>query len=140
MRNVSTKLPFFENAGRYLERMGLQNLRATYYETIDGVCTINYAAMNGDDARGYINNHYDRAITPPALTAEQAQASVNPDLAVLSNRLALIPTSGKGEVLTYEFLTTAPDGEKLLIYVNAQNGAEEQILLLLETPYGTLTK
>ncbi|WP_368220766.1 germination protein YpeB [Anaerotruncus rubiinfantis] len=156
------KASIFENAGRYLERMGLQNLRATYYETIDGVCTINYAAMNGDitlytdlvkvgialddggtvffDARGYINNHYDRAITPPALTAEQAQASVNPDLAVLSNRLALIPTSGKGEVLTYEFLTTAPDGEKLLIYVNAQNGAEEQILLLLETPYGTLTK
>ena len=62
---------------------------------------------------------------------------------MLSERLALIPTSGQNEVLTYEFQTRAGEGDdaqKILVYVNASTGAEEQILLLLETPEGTMTK
>ena len=79
----------------------------------------------------------------PAITAEQALQSVNPSLTVLSERLALIPTSGQNEVLTYEFQARAgedADAQKVLVYINASTGAEEQILLLLETPEGTLTK
>ena len=68
---------------------------------------------------------------------------MSPSLTVLSQRLALIPTSGQNEVLTYEFQTRAGEGDdaqKILVYVNASTGAEEQILLLLETPEGTMTK
>lgn len=68
---------------------------------------------------------------------------MSPSLTVLSERLALIPTSGQNEVLTYEFQTRAGEGDdaqKILVYVNASTGAEEQILLLLETPEGTMTK
>ena len=46
-------------------------------------------------------------------------------------------------MLTYEFQTRAGEGDdaqKILVYVNASTGAEEQILLLLETPEGTMTK
>ena len=57
-----------------------------------------------------------------------------------SVRTALIPTSGKGEVLTYEFTTRSKDGQQILVYVNAANGEEEQILILIQTPNGTLTK
>ena len=92
------------------------------------------------DARGYINNHRERALEPPAITEEEALASVNPSLTILSSRVALIPTSGQNEVLTYEFLAQSEGGQKLLTYINAATGAEEQILLLIETPGGTLTK
>lgn len=152
----------FQMAEKYLASLGVTGLRATYYETADGICTVNYAAMSGDvtlytdlikvgvalddgsivfyDARGYITNHYERTLPAPALTASEAQKSVNPSLAVESSRLALIPTAGQNEVLTYEFRAKAQDGQQLLVYVNAQTGAEEQILLLIETPQGTLTK
>ena len=149
----------------YLTSLGYEDMRATYYEKADGVCTINYAATSGNvilytdlikvgvalddgsivfyDARGYINNHRDRTLGEPAITAEEALQSVSPSLTVLSERLALIPTSGQNEVLTYEFQTRAGEGDdaqKILVYVNASTGAEEQILLLLETPEGTMTK
>ena len=158
----------FQRAGEYLAEQGYDNLRATYYEKSDGICTINYAAMQDGvtlytdlvkvgvalddgsivfyDARGYLTNHRDRALGQPALTAEEAAGSVSPLLAVRSNRPALIPTGGQNEVLCYEFLAEATDAgegaqpQKLLVYVNADTGEEEQILMLLETPYGTLTK
>ena len=153
-------------AETYLKSLGFENMRATYFETADGICTINYAAVQDDvilytdlikvgvalddgsivfyDARGYISNHHARALPAPQLTAEQAQQSVNQSLRILSSRLALIPTSGQNEVLTWEFQAQTTDNDdeqprRLLVYVNAVNGAEEQILILVETPEGTLT-
>lgn len=143
----------------------MRTWRATYYEKADGVCTINYAATSGNvilytdlikvgvalddgsivfyDARGYINNHRDRTLGEPAITAEEALQSVSPSLTVLSERLALIPTSGQNEVLTYEFRpkrAKARARRRCSSMVNASTGAEEQILLLLETSEGTMTK
>ena len=156
----------FRFAETYLKSLGFENMRATYFETADGICTINYAAVQDDvilytdlikvgvalddgsivfyDARGYISNHHARALPAPQLTAEQAQQSVNQSLRILSSRLALIPTSGQNEVLTWEFQAQTTDNDdeqprRLLVYVNAINGAEEQILILVETPEGTFT-
>ena len=47
-------------------------------------------------------------------------------------------------MLTWEFQAQTTDNDdeqprRLLVYVNAVNGAEEQILILVETPEGTLT-
>lgn len=152
----------FQFAEQYLQRLGYENMHATYYETNDGICTINYAATLGRtilytdlikvgvalddggivfyDARGYLNNHKQRTLPEPALTADQARDSLNPSLRVLGCRTALIPTSGRNEVFTYEFLTKTQDEQDLLVYVNTQNGAEEQLLILMKTPNGTLTK
>jgi hypothetical protein len=41
-------------------------------------------------------------------------------------------------VLTYEFKTKLGNNV-FLVYINAQNGEEEQILKLLNMPNGTLT-
>ena len=73
-------------------------------------------------------------------TVEQARQSVSSVLTVESTRLALIPTSGQNEVLTYEFLCSSSTGDKVLCYVDTQTGAEEQLLILLQTPNGMLTK
>lgn len=152
----------FSFANRYLEDMGIHDMGSTYYQISDGICTINYATIKNGivmypdlvkigvalddgsivffDARGYISNHRDRTIDPPTLSVEDAQKSVNPNLKIQSQKVALIPTSGKNEVLTYEFLTNTDKGQQILVYVNAYTGMEEEILLLVKTPDGVLTK
>lgn len=152
----------FSFANRYLDSLGIYDMRPTYYEIADGICTINYASVQDDiilytdlvkvgvalddggivffDSRGYIGNHRERTINPPTITAEQAAQSVNPNLSIINSKIALIPTSGKNEVLTYEFLTQSDEDQQILVYINAYTGAEEEILLLVKTPSGILTK
>ena len=52
----------------------------------------------------------------------------------------IIPTSGLNEVYCYEFLTTGPEDEHILVYINAETGREEQLLILMESENGVLTK
>ena len=92
------------------------------------------------DARGYLNNHRQRQLDSPALTPQQAAASVSPLLSIQSSRLVVIPTDGQNECFCYEFLASGDGGQQLLVYVNATTGAEENLLLLIQTPNGTLTK
>ena len=139
-------------------------MKDTYYETDNGVMTLNFAyydsasqticytdlikvevslqdgSILGLDARGYLVNHHDRTIAEPTLTVEQAQESLSDALTVDSVRPALIPSSGQNEVATYEFLCSSTTGDRILAYINSQTGAEEQLLILLQTPNGTLTK
>ena len=56
-----------------------------------------------------------------------------------SCRLALIPTAGKYERLCYEFVCADTNGGEYIIYVNAENGQQEKILILLEDENGSLT-
>ena len=88
-------------ARKYLEGLGIESMRETYYEIANNICTINFAyqqdgvvcytdlikvgvAMdNGDivslDTRGYIVNHQSRQIPAPALTREEAMEKVSHD-------------------------------------------------------------
>ena len=152
----------FQRAQAFLTEQGLTGMEATYYEVVEGVCIINYAATQEGvrlypdlikvgialddgsvafyDARGYLNNHRQRQLDPPALTPQQAAASVSPLLSIQSSRLVVIPTDGQNERFCYEFLASGDGGQQLLVYVNAATGAEENLLLLIQTPNGTLTK
>lgn len=148
-------------AQEYLDRMGYSGMVHNYYETAANVCTINFAYTqagvtyytdlikvgvaldNGEvvayDARGYITNHTQRAAQQPTVSPEEAAGAVS-DLLTGENRgLAVIPSQGMHEVLTYEFRCTNKDGQTVLVYVNAKTGLEEQILLLVETENGVLT-
>lgn len=92
----------------------------------------------GYDALGFLTSHHQRSIPAPRLTPQEARARLSPRIQVLSQQLALIPTAGKGEVLTYENKTRLGN-DNFLVYINAQNGEEENILKLLNLPNGTLT-
>lgn len=151
-------------AQAYLAENGLTSMEATYYEEKDGRLTINFAyfdpeaqvlcytdlvkvevaLQNGEilscDARGYVMNHHDRTFEAPALSPKEAQASVSQNLNMERVRLALIPSRGQEQVLTYEFLGSSATGDQVLSYINTQTGAEQELLLLVETPEGTLTK
>ena len=146
----------------FLNSIGYKNMYETYYATDDGICTINYALKIGDivcytdlikvgvaldngrilavDAHGYLMNHMERSLTEPKLSSAEAQNNLSPNLKVKSVKRALIPTASDREYLCYEFLCTGYDNEDILVYIDANTGVERQILLLLYSDGGTLTK
>ena len=151
-----------DKARAYLENLGFTSMKESYYETSNNICTVNFAysqkgvtaypdlikvsvAMdNGDvlsmDARGYITNHTERQIPEIKVSADEAKKSVSNLLTVESYSQAIIPTSGMNEVYCHEFVTKGPNDEHILVYINTQTGAEEQILILIESEEGVLTK
>ena len=151
-----------DKAKRFLEKLELGGFTETYYFTDEGVCVVSFAYLdgrtvcytdlikvgvamdNGDimlfEASGYLTNHTERAFNSVEISPEKAAEVISPDLSVRSTALALIPTDNGGEVRCYEFVCEAEDGQEILIYVNAVTGEQEDILILLKSDGGTLTK
>ncbi|MCI1955727.1 MAG: germination protein YpeB [Oscillospiraceae bacterium] len=150
-----------KKARAFLDGRGIRNMKESYYMIADNVCLINYAYVqdgvvcypdlvkvgvaldNGGivrfQAAGYIMNHTQRSLKA-RLTAQQAQKSVSPSLTVRQVRPALIPTPGKQEKLTYEFLCSGAQDDRVLVYINADTGYEEDILIIQQSDQGVLTK
>ena len=63
---------------------------------------------------------------------------MNTKLEILGEEKAVIPDEQGNEIYCYEFKGKVEDKE-FLVYVNVQNGEEENILMILETEGGTLT-
>ena len=149
-----------EKAKEFLEQKGFKNMKQTYYLKNDGVMTINYAYSQdgvlmypdlikvkvslddgqilGIETTGYLNNHTERDISKVKITKEQAREKLNKKLNIQSEILAVIQTEWKTEKLCYEFKGKVNDTE-YLVYINAENGEEEQILIITNTPNGVLT-
>ena len=66
------------------------------------------------------------------------QKNLNKNLEIKSEGLAVIPTEWKTEILCWEFKGTV-DETDFLVYINAETGKEEDILVIVNTPNGTLT-
>ena len=144
----------------FLQSKGLNNMTQTYYLKNNGIVTINYAYLqdnvimysdlikvkialdNGEvlgiETTGYLNSHYTRNIPKVKITENEAMKNLNKKLEINSSRLAFIPTEWKTEIFCYEFTGKINDMD-FLVYVNAQTGEEEDILLIVNTPNGTLT-
>ena len=149
-----------KKAKEFLEQKGFKNMKQTYYLKNDGVMTINYAYSQdgvimypdlikvkvslddgqilGIETTGYLNNHTERDISKVKITKEQAREKLNKKLNIQSEILAVIPTEWKTEILCYEFKGKVEDTE-YLVYINAENGEEEQSLIITNTPNGVLT-
>lgn len=145
----------------FLNKLGIMSMQSTYYEISNNVLTVNLAYSqdgilmytdlikigvaldNGEilsfDARGFLVNNRSRSFNTPSLTQEQAQKSLSPELSVESAQLCVIPSGGLNEIFCYEFKCSASDNQPVLVYVNADTGSEEQILLLLISENGQLT-
>ncbi len=147
-------------ASKFLERLGFTSMVDTYYLAEDNTATINYAYSqqnvvvypdlikvkvaldNGEivgfESKSYIFAHTQRDIPAPGVTMAQARAKINPRLKILGSGMAIIPTDYKTELLTYEFKGSL-DSQDFLVYINAETGREENILIIVNTPNGTLT-
>lgn len=147
-------------ANAYLESVGLTNLKETYFFESDGVCTINFAFLDGKticytdlvkvgvamdngeivfyEAGGYISNHKDRAFQTPEITEEEARSLISSKLTVNNTRLALIPTDSVEEKRCYEFSCISDDNQEVLVYINTAALVEEEILILQKSDGGIL--
>ena len=148
-----------EKARRFLEEKGFDNMEVNYHQKYNGGILFNFALTeenvtiypdlvkvkvaldNGEiigfDATPYYTSHHERDIPKPKLSLQEARAKLRDDFEVNSERLAIIP-KGKKEVLCYEFKGTHMNNE-FIIYVNAENGREEDVLQLVIDENGTLT-
>lgn len=148
-------------ARQYLTTIGIGSLTESYYEIAGNIITVNFAHLQNDitvyadlikvsvamdngeilgfDARGYLTNHTDRNIASPKISLDAARKNVSPKLTIKKEKMAIIPSTSLTEKLCYEFLCTGQDGENILVYINADTGAEEEILILLIDENGTLT-
>ena len=163
-RDVSSEILSQEEADSkakdYLERIGFKNMKETYYLKQSGIVTINYAYVQDDvimypdlikvkvalddgeilgiETTGYLNSHTERDLNEPKVSMEEAKESLNKDLTIESEELAIIPTEWKSEVLCWEFEGNV-EGLDFIVYVNSETGKEEDILIITNTPNGTLT-
>ena len=149
-----------QKSKEFLENKGFKNMQETYYLKQEGIATINYAYSQdgvimypdlikvkvalddgeilGIETTGYLNNHTIRDITKVKITKEEAKKNLNKNLDIQSEKFAVIPTEWKDEILCYEFKGKVEERE-FLVYINAENGREEDILIITNTPNGTLT-
>lgn len=147
-------------AREFLQSRGYTSLKESYYEKDGGVLTINFAyeqsgiicysdllkvkvALDdgdilGFEAHGYIMNHKYRDFPEITISADEARSKINNHLKINSESLALIPKDGQTEKLCYEF-KGSHNGKNFIIYINARTGAEEKILMLIESENGILT-
>lgn len=163
-RDIGEQVWSYEDADKkgleFLEKIGIKNMQNTYYLNESGILTINYAynqngiivypdlikvkvaldngEILGFESTGYLNNHLERTVDKNIISKEQAKQTLNKNLNIKSENLAIIPTEYKTEILCYEFKGTVENRE-FIVYINAKTGAEEDILVIYNTPNGVLT-
>ncbi len=149
-----------KHAERYLDRLDIDDMKVTYYETLGNVCTINFAYGNGDvtvyndlikvkvaldngeilgfDARGFIMNHRERDFDRPKLSESEARKSVSSKLNIKNVKLCSIPLEDTTEGYCYEFTCENKHGNHVLVYIDCDTGRELEILMLFESETGVL--
>ena len=146
----------------FLESKEFKNMKPTYYMNNGGVLTVNYAyeqdgvtmypdlvkikialdngEILGIESTGYLNCHREkRELQETKISLEEARSKVNKNLNVSSSGLAVIPTEWGTEVLCYEFKGNTANND-FIVYINAETGEEDDILMIINTPEGTLTE
>lgn len=149
-------------AERYLKEHADYNFKSSYYYVENGICTVNFSFIenetimytdlikvsvaldNGEilgvEARGFIANHKNRTLPTPKVTINEAKKSLPKDTEIINTTTALIPTNSQKEELCYEFTLKGKEDREILIYINTQTGKEEDVLILLKSDGGSLTK
>lgn len=144
----------------FLYSAGYTSLKDSYFEKNGGIATVNFAyeqggvvcysdlikvkvaldngEIIGTEMHGYLMNHKYRTLPAAVLSPDEAREKINSRLNVENTATALIPKDGQTEKLCYEFCGTHND-RNFIIYINAENGREEKILMLIESEDGILT-
>ncbi len=93
--------------------------------------------VSGIDADNYYMNHELRQIETPKYTLEQAYDKVSEQIKVLSSSVAITPTGGGQERLSYEFIGETENGT-FYIYLDANTLKQTDIFKVVETEQGRL--
>ncbi len=151
-----------DTATGFLSKCGYNNMKSTYYATENGICIINFAYQDGNwlcypdlikvgvdmtdgkivsfDATDYIMNRRTRTAPENTVDVQTALSAVSESLTAKSVALTVIPTDSGGERAAYEITCEDTSGKTVLVYIDAQTGEEADVLILLFTDGGVLTK
>lgn len=142
----------------FLRERGFGELQANHYQVYDGLAVLNLVPVQegvplypdlvkaqirmdtgelvGLEANNYLMNHTRRDSLTPALSKEEALAGVSEALSVRAIRLCVIPYR-EDERLCWEIGGLYNDDE-YRVYVDAQTGAELEVLMMLQNPEGKM--
>lgn len=147
-------------AEEFLKERGISDMEAVGWQALDNklsvtlayskdgikcypdLIKIEVALDNGEivsyEGKGYISYHSERTPPETVISDEEAESRIPPELTVVSHSMAYFPTEGKREVYCHELKCEDKDGNLCLIYINAETGAEQAVMLLIEGESGTL--
>ena len=151
----------FSAADIYLKKLGYTNMQCDYYELSNNIFIMNYHYVQADvncytdlikikvdtqngkicgfDGASFLTHHRQRKLRY-ALTKTEAQKSISPYLKIQSVKKALIPNAVEKEVACYEFRCISPEGNELLVYIDANSGKQADLLILQIGENSVLTK
>lgn len=143
----------------WLASVGYGQMVATFKQQYDGLMVINFAAqqdgavlytdlvkvkirmddgrVSAFDATGYWMNHINRPTLSPVITEPEAKKLLSTQLEVAGSLLSLIPMSGGGEQLCWEFRGTF-GGDTFYVYIDAITGEEADVFKVINTDSGSL--
>ena len=147
----------------FLENHGFEGMADTYYYTYDDVCTVNFAFRENGityyadlikvsvsldtgevvafDSEGYLMNHTKRSFSKDTVEESECRKAVSSALQIADVSSAVIPLKNGKEKLCYEYhCVDKKRGQEVLVYVDKETGKEEDIMLLLYSDGGVLTK
>ena len=146
-------------AQKYLKDNGYGDSAPSYAQFYNGMAIINLAPVEhevvlypdlikiwidissgkvvGMDANNYLMSHRKRSFAEPKLDVKAAREKIPQSLMVSKTRLALIPLDSGKEKLCWEF-TGKIQSRDYILYINAETGLQEDILMIQHTNDGTL--
>ncbi|MDD2420557.1 MAG: germination protein YpeB [Heliobacteriaceae bacterium] len=144
-------------AKAYLDRRGMRNFEVVTAEEYQNMAVIILVPKQGDlslypdkikvrvamddrevvgyDATAYLTFHHNRQLAKPKITREEAQKKLSPYVQVTGTKQVLLAKDNYQEVECWEF-SCIRAGQDYLIYINNQNGREEKIFSVINTPAG----
>ncbi len=147
-----------KRAAEFASKLGLGTFMATGHLTEGNELLVNFALIQDNviiypdmvqvivsldsgniaayDANKFLLSHTQRTLPEPKISEQEARARVNKNLNIEEVRLALIPLDNLQEKLTYE-VKGKIDEDTYYVYINAETGFQEKILLIVETPQGS---
>lgn len=147
----------------FLKKQGFEGMADSYYSVFDDVCTVNYAYRENGityyadlikvsvaldtgkvvafDASGYLMNHCERKLPTELLTEKECRKAVSTNLQIIDFSSAVIPLESGKEKLCLEYhCLDKKHNQEVLVYIDRETGMEEDIMLLLYSDGGVLTK
>lgn len=115
----------YDNIGVFTFVTNIDNVRI-YPDSIRIKVALDNGEVIGYSARDYLAANKKRTIPKPAISKEEAQKQINPNVQIQESRLAVIANDLGHEVLCYEFLGTMNE-DTYRIFVNALDGTEEKV-------------
>lgn len=164
---VSAKNTTEENAvnsaKEFLKKAGYENMEQSYHSVYDNICVINFAYCENSvtyysdlikvgvsletgrvysfEAFGYLTNHTKRPALEQGFDEAVLTAMLPSSVTVADTRLCVIPKENGKEAQCREFhCISRISGDEALIYLNTATGEQEDILILLYSDGGVLTK